>query len=389
MFIRKLLFIGLPAALVVAGLVYTFNGRQSSGRGIHELLTVTVEQGDVTRQVVASGTLNPLRSVEVGSQISGVVVELSADFNTKVRRGDVVARLDTLSYEANVRLATAELESARAAAELAKVNARRIRSLRDENLVSPSELEQAEVNLRQAQAAVRIRNEHLERARLELERCTIVSPTDGIVILRNVDVGQTVAASLSAPVLFEIAEDLTRMMINARISEADIGTIREGQRVEFKVDAYRDQTRIGEVVQIRKAPIIDNNVVTYDTVIHVDNSDLALNPGMTAEVAIITDERTGVLRVRNNALRALLPQGILPASPEAPPGTRTVYRLNNPSDPSSLEAVSIRTGLADLVYTEIIEGLSTGDVLATGLAPRRADEADSKGGFFSGNQARF
>lgn len=270
------------------------------------------------------------------------------------------------------------------------MRAARIRSLKQEQLVPPAEVEQIEVDLRQAQAAVQIRSEHLERARLELARCTIVSPTDGIVISRNVNVGQTVAASLSAPVLFEIAEDLTRMMINALIPEADIGTVREGQRVEFRVDAYRDQTRVGKVVQIRKAPIVTNNVVMYDTVIHVANEDLLLNPGMTAEVSIITEERTGVLRVRNNALRALLPAELTPPAPADPgEGARVVYRLSDPARPSALDVVIVRPGLADLVHTEILEGLAPGDVLVTGLAPRRSDEASGGGGLFRGSQARF
>jgi len=387
---RKLFFTVIPLALVAVAAAFWINNRYRTDRAAPNYLTVTVDEGDVVRRVVASGALNPLRSVQVGSQISGVIVELFADFNTLVKRGDIIARLDPATHEANVRLATAELESARAQADLAEMRAARIRSLQVEQLVPPAELEQVEVDLRQAQAAVRIRSEHLERARLELARCTIVSPTDGIVISRNVDVGQTVAASLSAPVLFEIAEDLTHMMINALIPEADIGVVREGQRVEFRVDAYREQTRMGKVVQIRKAPRVTNNVVMYDTVIHVSNDDLLLNPGMTAEVSIITAERPGVLRVRNNALRALLPAELTPDAPtDLSQGARVVYRLVDPARPTVLDAVVIRAGLSDLVHTEILEGLAPGDVLVTGLAPRRSDEGGGGGGLFRGSQARF
>lgn len=353
-------------------------------------LTTEAESGDIVRRVIASGTLNPLRSIQVGSQISGVILDLPADFNTVVRRGDVVARIDTATFEAAVRLAEAELESALAAAEFQRIQAARVRDLAARDLVSPVERESVEVNLRQAEAAVRIREEHLERARLELARCTIVSPADGIVISRNVDVGQTVAASLSAPVLFEIAEDLSRMMINARIPEADIGSIAVGQSVEFRVDAYRDQLRRGSVVQVRKAPVIDNNVVTYDTIIHVDNPDLSLHPGMTAEVAVVTAERLGVTRVRNSALRALLPVNLRPAPPDAAPGeARLVYRLNDPANPASLVAVPVVLGLADLTHTEVISGLNPGEVLVTGLAPRRAADTSSGGSLLRGNQARY
>lgn len=355
------------------------------------LLTVEVERGDIVRRVVVSGQLNPLRTVQVGSQISGVIVELPADFNTPVNRGDVVARLDTATYEAELRLAEAELDRARAAAELTAMQVERIQRLHRDALVAPAEMEEAHIGLRQAQAAVRIRAEHVEQARLQLDRCTIVSPTDGVVVSRNVDVGQTVAASLSAPVLFEIAEDLTLMMINARVPEADIGMVREGQRVEFKVDAYRDQTREGSVMQIRKAPIVVDNVVNYDTVIYVDNSDLSLNPGMTAEVAIITDERHDVLRVRNLALRSRLPAGLAPAPPaDMPEGVRIVYRLADPENPRALEAVPVQTGLADLVYTEVLDGVAAGDHLATGIAPRRS--TNGGGGppsLLSGRQAQF
>jgi HlyD family secretion protein len=379
--------------LLLGGSIFWIASQQRSAaaeRAAPELLTVEVERGDVVRQVIASGRLNPLRTVQVGSQISGVIVELPADFNTPVRRGDVVARLDTSTYEAHLRLAQAELERALAAADLAQMHADRIDRLHRDALVPPAELEEAKIDLRQALAAVRIREEHVEQARLQLERCTIVSPTDGIVIARNVDVGQTVAASLSAPVLFEIAEDLTLMMINARVPEADIGTVREGQRVEFKVDAYRDQVRQGSVVQIRKAPIVVDNVVAYDTVIYVDNQDLTLNPGMTAEVTIITDERPDVLRVRNSALRARLPDTLAPPAPtDLPAGTRVVYRINDPNEPRTLEAVPVATGLADLVYTEIRQGLSAGDRLVTGVAPRRQNDRARSTSVLTGSQAQY
>jgi HlyD family secretion protein len=378
--------------LVVGGILWIAVQRRAAAaeRAAPELLVVPVERGPVVRQVIASGRLNPLRTVQVGSQISGVIVELPADFNTPVRRGEVVARLDTATYEAHLRLAQAELERAVAAADLARMQVDRISRLHRDSLVPPAEMEEARIGLRQATAAVRIREEHVEQARLELERCTIISPTDGIVISRNVDVGQTVAASLSAPVLFEIAEDLTRMMINARVPEADIGNVREGQRVEFKVDAYRDQVRQGSVMQIRKAPIIVDNVVAYDTVIHVDNQDLTLNPGMTAEITIITDERTDVLRVRNLALRARLPDWLAPPTPsDLPDGARIVYRLRDPNDPRSLEPVPVRTGLADLVYTEIHDGVSAGDSLVTGVAPRRSAGRERPTSVLTGSQAQY
>lgn len=384
------LWTALLAAVVVVAIGWN-NRRQAAGSGAPEWLTVPVERGDVVRKVVASGTLNPVRSVQVGSQISGVIVELPVDFNHRVRRGDVVARIDTATFEANVRLAEAELASARAAADLARFNAERLRTLAGNALVSESDLVGADVALRQAEATVRIREELLERARLELARCTIVSPADGIVISRNVDVGQTVAASLSAPVLFEIAEDLTRMTINARIPEAEIGRIAPGQEVEFRVDAFREQLRRGRVIEIRKAPIVDSNVVTYDTLIAVDNPDESLFPGMTAEVGIVIAARHDVLRVRNTALRALLPEGWSAPGDDTPPpaGHRRVYRLLDPADPSRIAAGAVEPGLADELFTEILSGAVEGEWLVTGIAPRRTRAESGRSSIFGASPARF
>jgi HlyD family secretion protein len=382
----------VPALALAVLLAIGWNQRrQIAGPGAPEWLAVVVERGDVVRKVIASGTLNPVRSVQVGSQISGVILELPADFNHRVRQGDVVARLDPATFEANVRLAEAELASARAAAELARFKAERQRTLAGGALVSESDLIGAEVALRQAEATVRIREEHLERARLELARCTIVSPTDGIVISRNVDVGQTVAASLSAPVLFEIAEDLTRMTINARIPEAEIGRIAPGQEVEFRVDAFRHQRRHGRVIEVRRAPIMESNVVTYDTLIAVDNPDEALFPGMTAEVAIVIDARQDVLRVRNTALRTLLPEGWAVPGDDTPPpeGQRRIYRLRDPADPGSLAAGAIAIGLVDELYTEIVSGAAEGDRLVTGVAPQQRRTGSGRSSIFGSAPARY
>ncbi|TVR48495.1 MAG: efflux RND transporter periplasmic adaptor subunit [Puniceicoccaceae bacterium] len=385
---RRWLLLLVPLALVTWGFM---SWRPGSGEGNPPpFQTIAVDRGDVVQSVVATGQLNPVRRVQVGSQISGIIEELLADFNTEVRAGQVVARLDRSTFEAAVRLAEAELASARAAHDLAVVNNERSRSLRGGELIASAEMEASEVAVLQAAASVKIRESQLERARLELERCTIVSPTDGIVISRNVNVGQTVAASLSAPVLFEIAEDLSRMKINARITEADIGRIREGQRADFRVDAYRDRMFSGQVVQIRNAPIHVDNVVTYDTVIHVDNSELLLKPGMTAEVHVITDEQRDVLRLRNTALRARLPDNLRPPTPAdaEDQGARVVYRLLQ-SDERALEAVAVQTGITDGLHTEILEGLSEGDRLATGLTLRTQDDRSRASSLFQGRQAQF
>lgn len=277
---------------------------------------MTVDRGDVAQRIVAHGSLQPVQTVTVGSQVSGILEEIHVDFNSRVERGQVLARIDPSTFEAAVRSAEAELEASEASLELARLQWQRIQTLRENRIVPASEVDQATANLRGAEAQLTVRRHALERAQRELDRCTIYSPTDGMVISRNVDVGQTVAASLSAPELFQIATDLSSMRIHAMVSEADIGTVEEGQTVRFNVDAHRGRPFEGEVIQVRNAPMMESNVVHYETIIAVDNRDGLLKPGMTAEVAIITAEAPDALRVRNTALRARLPDAYDPESME-------------------------------------------------------------------------
>jgi len=262
-----------------------------------------IEKGDVVQQVTASGSLNPVINVQVGSQISGLIKKLYVDFNSKVKAGEVVAEIDPATYQTRLLQNEADLSSAMAALQLAQVNAKRAAALYKENLVSESENDTAQANLTQAKAQVQTREAQVNSTKVDLERCTIVAPIDGIVIDRKVDVGQTVAASMNAPLLFMIANDLAKMQINASVAEADIGGVSEGQEVKFNVDAFPGRDFIGKVIQVRNSPITVQNVVTYDTIIEVDNSDEKLKPGMTANVQIITAKRTGTVRIPNSALR--------------------------------------------------------------------------------------
>ncbi|MCC5906971.1 MAG: efflux RND transporter periplasmic adaptor subunit [Balneolaceae bacterium] len=362
-----------------------FQQMNSSGNELPPLHTETVDRGDVSQRVVAHGTLQPVQKVTVGSQVSGIIEEIFVDFNSVVERGQVIARIDPSTFEAEVSSARAELQSAEAGLELAQMQAARMNELRERQFVSPSDVEQASATLRQAEAQVSVRRHALERAERELSRATITSPTDGMVISRDVDVGQTVAASLSAPILFEIAADLGQMQIHANVSEADIGDMSDGQRVRFQVDAYRERTFEGEVIQVRNSPIVEDNVVHYETIIAVNNDERLLKPGMTAEVSVITDERHDVIRVRNSALRARLPDNI---RPEDPPGDENsngrVYLFQD----GELIAHPVQTGLSDGVYTEVIDGLQVGDVLAVGLSLSGQDEGERRS-LFSGNQAQY
>jgi len=265
--------------------------------------TAAVARGDLIQLVTASGQLNPVLNVQVGSQISGNIVKLFADFNSLVKSNQVVAQLDPALFQASVHQAEGDLANAKASLELQQAETTRSEALFKSKLISQSDYDKAIATLHQAEAQVKIKQAALERSQLDLAHCTIYAPVQGIVISRNVDVGQTVAASMNAPVLFQIANDLSKMQIDANVSEADVGTVEEAQNVNFTVDAYPSRTFVGRVVQIRNSPVTVQNVVTYDTVIGVTNGDFKLKPGMTATVSITTAQRTNVLKIPNAALR--------------------------------------------------------------------------------------
>ncbi len=271
-----------------------------------EYITATLARADVTQAVTATGTLQPVITVEVGSQISGIIDNVLVDYNSVVKKGDVVAHIDSATYESRHRSAEAELANAKANHRLVQLNAERTATLQQNGLVPQSDLDQALAQLAQAEAQVQTRTAAVEAARIDLSRCTIYSPVDGIVLSRQVDVGKTVAASFNTPVLFTIANDLTKMQIVGAVAEADIGNVTVGQPVNFTVDAFPNRQFRGRVSSIRNSPITVQNVVTYETIIEVRNDDQKLRPGMTANVSIVIAHRPNVLRLPNNALRVRL-----------------------------------------------------------------------------------
>jgi HlyD family secretion protein len=314
--------------------------------------------------------------------------------------------------------------------ELSQVNARRSKELLDSKLIPQADFDTAVANLHQAEAAVLNKQAALANAKVNLDRCTIVSPVDGVVISRNVDVGQTVAASLSAPTLFVIANDLTKMQIDANVAEADIGGVAVGQRVDFTVDAFPNRTFHGEVTQVRYSPVVVQNVVTYDTVVSVSNPDLKLRPGMTANVSIIIAEHDDVLKIPNAALRFRPPDIVAASRTNAPsaqvadagqrgggrpggPGggfgggrgggggrnrpdrslSRMIYTLAAGSDASAAASVKprpvqIKVGISDGTTTEVVEGLKEGDVVVTGVALTQSAQATQPTNPFGGGGFR-
>ena len=290
-----------------------------AGRGekAPDYYTATVARGDIVQNVTATGTIQPVLDVLVSSQISGYVDSLSADFNSKVKKDDILCTLLPTTYQAQVDSAEGDLANAQANLELQTVNVKRDQQLLDKNLIAQSDFDQAKALLDEATAQVQIKTAALKTAQTNLSYCEIKSPIDGIVIKRVVDIGNSVAATLNSPELFEIANDLTKMQIDAAVAEADIGNVAENQTVNFSVDAYPNRQFRGKVYQIRNAPQTQQNVVIYDVMINVDNSDLKLKPGMTANASIIVARRPNALLLSNGALRVRLPDNLLPPPPVA------------------------------------------------------------------------
>jgi HlyD family secretion protein len=392
------------ALIVVAGLLVLLFLRRCVGPGSTAYQTAPVTRGAITQAVTATGTLNPVVNVQVGSQVSGNIAKLFADFNSQVKAGQVVAQIDPMLFQAAVTQAEGDVANAQAGLELAKVNATRTQSLFAQKNSSQQDLDTATANLHQAEANVKIKQGSLDKAKADLEHCSITSPVDGVVISRNVDVGQTVAASLQAPVIFQIANDLTKMQIDTNVAEADIGTVAVDQNVDFTVDAFPMRTFHGKVVQVRNAPITVQNVVTYDTVIGVDNKELKLKPGMTANVSIVVAHKDDVLQIKNAALRFRPADATPPPVQSANPSTagrpasargggsdgsrerrgdRTVYllRFGRP------QPVQIKTGISDGVSTEVNEGVQEGDQVVTAeLAPASTSSGSPAANPFSGGR---
>jgi HlyD family secretion protein len=280
--------------------------------------TAVAARTEIVQSVSATGQLSPLKTVQVGSQVSGTISELYVDFNDTVTNGQLVAEIDPGTYAARVVQAEAQLDSAKANYQLKKLTADRSAELLKNQIVAQSDYDTAMAELRQQEASVRIAEASVQNARLDLDRTKIHAPIDGVVISRDVDKGQTVQASFSAPKLFSIAQDLREMEIAAAVSEADIGSVAPGQFVRFHVDAFPDRDFSGTVRQVRANSVITQNVVTYSTIITVANDDLKLLPGMTATVDITTARRPNAIVVSNAALRFKPPENAIIRAPEAP-----------------------------------------------------------------------
>jgi HlyD family secretion protein len=363
----KRILIGVLALLVGGAAAWWFMPKKASTEGRYA--TAPLEHGAITQSVAANGTLNPVVLVSVGSQVSGIVQKLHADFNDQVKAGQVLLELDPTLNNAQLQQSEANLASAQASMELALANEERARGLFAQEYVTRQDLDIAVQALKAAKAQFAVARAQVVRDRRNLDNTVIRSPVSGVVVSRLVDVGQTVAASLQSPTLFQIARDLSHMQIDTSYAEADVGNIRVGQHATFRVDAFPNRTFLGEVRQVRLNPTTQQNVVTYDVVVSVDNLDQALMPGMTAYVNIVIAQRKDVLAVPNAALRfrpsdAISRQDKARSSGEKPKGETTpmgtVYVLEN----GLPKPVRISVGITDNRMTEVLSGeIKDGDAV--------------------------
>ena len=325
--------------------------------------------------VTATGTIEAVTSVTVGTQVSGIVNKLYVDYNSQVKKGQVIAELDKTNLLSELNTAKANLASAQSSLNYQAANMERYKTLYKKGLVSADEYENALLTYRQAKEQVASSKENVQRAQTNLGYATITSPIDGTVISKSVEEGQTVAASFNTPELFTIAKDLTNMQVVANVDEADIGNVKEGDRVTFTVDAYPDDTFGGTVKQVRLEATTTNNVVTYEVVISAPNADLKLKPGLTANVTIYTQERSGVLAVANKALRFTPTKETVGKNMKIvdSKGKNKVWTLNG----NTLTAHPVTIGQSDGINTEITKGLKQGDKIVTEIVVNVPEEEDA------------
>ena len=325
--------------------------------------------------VTATGTIEAVTSVTVGTQVSGIVNKLYVDYNSQVKKGQVIAELDKTNLLSELNTAKANLASAQSSLNYQAANMERYKTLYKKGLVSADEYENALLTYRQAKEQVASSKENVQRAQTNLGYATITSPIDGTVISKSVEEGQTVAASFNTPELFTIAKDLTNMQVVANVDEADIGNVKEGDRVTFTVDAYPDDTFEGTVKQVRLEATTTNNVVTYEVVISAPNADLKLKPGLTANVTIYTQERSGVLAVANKALRFTPTKETVGKDMKIVDckGKNKVWTLNG----NTLTAHPVTIGQSDGINTEITKGLKQDDKIVTEIVVNVPEEEDA------------
>lgn len=354
----------VAGVIIIALAVYALSGSKKKEEISFE--TVAVAPANIMNSITATGTIEPVTSVTVGTQVSGIVSKLYVDYNSVVKKGQVIAELDKTNLMSQLNTAKTQLATAQSQLNYQTTNFNRYKTLYQKGLVAADEYDNAKLSYTQAKEQVASAKEEVQRAQTNLGYATITSPIDGVVLSKSVEEGQTVAASFSTPELFKIAQDLTNMQVVADVDEADIGDVKEGERVSFTVDAYPDDTFEGTVKQVRQEATTTNNVVTYEVVISAPNADLKLKPGLTANVTIYTAERKGVLSVQSKALR-FTPQketvGKMKIVDQTGNAKNKVWTIEG----NNIVAHKVNIGMPDGTNTQILNGISAGTKVVTGL----------------------
>ena len=353
---NKKLWMGIGAVVLVALVIWLMSGGKKEEKV--EFETAKVVKQDIQTSITATGTIEPVTSVTVGTQVSGIVSKLYVDYNSEVKRGQVIAELDKTNLISELNRAKADLSSAQSTLNYETANYNRYKTLYEKGLVSANDYENARLTYDKARQTVASSKENVQKAQTNLGYATMTSPLDGVVLSKSVEEGQTVAASFNTPELFTIAQDLTDMRVIADIDEADIGGVKEGQRVSFTVDAFPDDKFEGEVTQVRQQATTESNVVTYEVVISAPNKDLKLKPGLTANVTIFTLEKNNVLAAPAKALRFMPNEALLSKDQkiedvEAPTKVWTM-------EGNTFKAHAVQTGTTNGITTEIVSGISEG-----------------------------
>ena len=360
---KKKTLVIVAVATIAALAVWLLSGGKKEEKITFD--TAAVAPANIMNSITATGTIEPVTSVTVGTQVSGIVSKLFVDYNSVVKKGQVIAELDKTNLMSQLNTAKTQLATTQSQLNYQTANYKRYKTLFEKGLVAADDFDNAKLSYTQAKEQVASAKEEVQRAQTNLGYATITSPIDGVVLSKSVEEGQTVAASFSTPELFTIAQDLTNMQVVADVDEADIGDVKEGERVTFTVDAYPDDTFEGEVKQVRQEATTTNNVVTYEVVISAPNADLKLKPGLTANVTIYTAERKGVLSVPSKALR-FTPQ-------KETVGKMKIVDVANAKNKvwtiegNSIVAHKVNIGMTDGTNTQIVGGIAEGTKVVTGL----------------------
>jgi HlyD family secretion protein len=354
--VNKKIWLALLALLVIGILIWLFTGKKEKHTVTFE--TEKVVTTNIQNSITATGTIEPVTSVTVGTQVSGIVAHLYVDYNSVVRKGQVIAELDKTNLISELNTAKANLSSAQSTLNYELANYNRFKTLYDKGLVSADEYENAKLSYDKARQSVSTSRESVQKAQTNLGYATITSPIDGVVLSKAVEEGQTVAASFNTPELFTIAKDLTDMRVIADIDEADIGGVKEGQRVTFTVDAFPEDSFEGQVTQVRQQATTESNVVTYEVVISARNNDLKLKPGLTANVTIYTLEKNGVLAAPSKALR-FIPNEALLSNGEKIEDCEGMHKVWT-KEGNIFKAHKVEVGTTNGILTEITGGITEG-----------------------------